>query len=179
MEEIMKPILLVVDVQNDFIDGSLGTSEAVLALPKIINKIKQFDGEVVFTRDTHFANYMDTQEGKNLPVMHCIKDTDGWQIAKEADDFRIRNSCKVFDKPTFGSLECAEYIKSLYDAGKVSEVTLIGFCTDICVISNALLLKAAMPELKLSVDASCCAGVTPAKHDAALEIMRSCQIQVV
>ncbi|MDO5332192.1 MAG: isochorismatase family cysteine hydrolase [Bacillota bacterium] len=175
----MNSLLLVVDVQNDFIDGSLGSKEAISTLPNIIKKVKNFNGDVVFTRDTHDENYMSSQEGKNLPVVHCVKNTNGWQLADELEAFRKDNNCKVFDKPTFGSVECAEYIKELFDNKKVDEVTLIGYCTDICVVSNALIIKAMMPELKLKVDSKCCAGVTPQKHNSALETMASCQIEIV
>ena len=172
----MKSILLVIDVQNDFIDGALGSKEAVASLPNVIEKIEKFDGQVIFTRDAHEDDYLNTQEGKYLPVKHCIINTDGWQIAKKADEYRIKNNCMVFDKSAFGSIECAEYIKKQFESGEVDKVTLIGYCTDICVVSNALILKATCPELELHVDSSCCAGVTPEKHKAALETMASCQI---
>lgn len=172
----MKSVLLVIDVQNDFIDGALGSKEAAASLPNVIEKIEKFNGQVIFTRDTHEENYLSTQEGKNLPVKHCIKNTDGWQIVKKADEYRIKNNCMVFDKVTFGSTECAEYIKKQFESGEIDKVTLIGYCTDICVVSNALILKATCPELELHVDSSCCAGVTPEKHKAALETMASCQI---
>ena len=175
----MNSVLLVIDAQNDFIDGSLGSKEAVLALPNIIKKVKGFDGQVIFTRDTHGENYLETSEGKHLPVVHCIKDTAGWQLAKELDEFRIKTNSVVFDKPTFGFIECAKYLKGLYEEGKLDEVTLVGYCTDICVISNALLLKAVLPELPLKIDPSCCAGVTPEKHNAALITMASCQVEVL
>ncbi len=170
--------LLVIDVQNDFVDGSLGTAEAAAMLPNLLKKVKDFDGEVWMTKDTHPENYLETQEGRNLPVKHCIKGTAGWELAPELDQICQEKNCPVYEKPTFGSVEVTEKLKALHDAGDVESVELIGLCTDICVISNALLIKAMMPELSVSVDPSCCAGVTPEKHDAALEVMRSCQIAV-
>ena len=172
----MNHVLIVVDMQNDFIDGSLGTKEAVAILPNVIEKVKSFDGCVLFTRDTHFDNYMETQEGKNLPVLHCIKDTFGWEIQKDLDNLRTTD---VFDKPTFGSTELGAYVKAMDAREKIYSITLVGLCTDICVISNALLLKANLPETPILVDASCCAGVTVQSHRNALEAMKMCQIQVV
>lgn len=165
--------LVVVDMQKDFIDGALGTAEAVKIVPAVKEYIENFEGSVIFTRDTHYDNYMDTQEGKNLPVPHCIKGTAGWQIADELTP--LAEGKKIFDKPTFGSTELADYLVS---QGDVESVTLIGLCTDICVISNAFLIKASLPEVKVSVVASCCAGVTPESHANALEAMRMCQIDV-
>jgi nicotinamidase-related amidase len=170
-----KKILIVVDMQNDFIDGALGTKEAVVIVPAVIDKIKSYPQENVYaTRDTHPENYLETQEGKYLPVPHCIKGTEGWEIRKEIADLIL--SEHVFDKPTFGSVKLAEEMSRLAETGPI-EIELIGLCTDICVVSNALLLKAYLPEVKISVDPKCCAGVTPEKHEAALETMRSCQIQ--
>ena len=165
--------LVVIDMQKDFIDGALGTTDAVKILPNVAEYIKNFDGEVIFTRDTHTEDYMNTQEGKNLPVPHCIKETDGWQIAKELKP--LAEGKKVFDKPTFGSVELAEFLASQEDA---ESVTLIGLCTDICVISNAMLIKANLPEVKISVVESCCAGVTPESHANALGAMKMCQIEI-
>ncbi len=173
----MKNILVVVDMQKDFIDGALGTKEAEAIVDNVARTIKGFDGEIVFTRDTHYDNYMDTQEGKNLPVPHCIKGTDGWQIDKKlAAIIDADSGIKIFDKPTFGSVELAEYLKR---SGDIEKVTLIGLCTDICVISNALLIKAYLPETEVSVIESCCAGVTPESHRNALEAMKMCQIKIV
>lgn len=166
--------LIVVDMQKDFIDGSLGTKEAVAIVPNVVEKINNFDGEIIFTRDTHQENYMDTQEGKNLPVMHCIENTEGWEIAKELKELPAYEKAEIINKPTFGSMDLALY---LLGKGDAESVELIGLCTDICVISNALLVKAAMPEVPVSVDASCCAGVTPESHDNALAAMRMCQIK--
>jgi nicotinamidase-related amidase len=173
----MKKILIVIDMQNDFIDAALGTSEAVKIIEAVKEKIRSYPAEnVIATMDTHGENYMETQEGKYLPVPHCIKGSDGWQIRPEIAE--LLAGAKIYEKPTFGSIAMAADLKEI--AGKEEiELELIGLCTDICVVSNALLLKAMMPEVKISVDASCCAGVTVEKHLAALETMRSCQIQVV
>lgn len=170
-----KQVLVVVDMQKDFIDGALGTAEAVAILPKVEEKISSFDGEVVYTRDTHFDNYMESQEGKNLPVPHCIKDTEGWQIHSDLQKF-ITPDTKVFDKYTFGSVELGKYLAEKND---ISGITLIGLCTDICVISNAMIIKANLPEVPITVDSACCAGVTPESHENALEAMKMCQIQIV
>ena len=166
--------LIVVDMQNDFIDGALGTKEAVAIVGKVKQKIAEYrknGSPVIFTRDTHGENYMQTQEGKNLPVPHCIKGTKGWEISSLLDV----GASLVIDKPTFGSKELAEYLAGLEG---VEELELIGLCTDICVISNAMLIKAFMPEIKVSVDSACCAGVTPESHTNALESMKMCQIDV-
>lgn len=169
----MKKILVVVDMQNDFIDGSLGTKEAVEITDKVTEKIKAFDGEVVFTLDTHSSIYLLTQEGKNLPVEHCVKGTEGWELNEKIKD--LATDCKIFEKPTFGSVELANFIAD----GGYKEVEIIGLCTDICVISNALLIKAYLPEVKITVDSSCCAGVTPESHDNALSAMKMCQINII
>lgn len=169
----MKQILIVVDMQKDFIDGSLGTPEAVAILPKVAEKMRSFEGEIIFTRDTHEVDYMDTLEGKNLPVPHCIRDTDGWQIASELTAIR---SGEVIDKPTFGSVKLAKQLAELHDADPIEKITLVGLCTDICVLSNALLIKAHLPEVEITVDAACCAGVTPESHQNALSAMKMCQI---
>ena len=172
----MRKILVVIDMQNDFIDAALGTPEAVGIVEAVKNKIASWAPENVFaTMDTHGENYLQTQEGANLPVEHCIKGTDGWKI--RPDIAELLADARIYEKPTFGSLELAQDLKELAQAEEI-ELELIGLCTDICVVSNALLLKAFMPEVKISVDASCCAGVTPEKHLAALETMRSCQIHV-
>ncbi len=171
----MKKILVVVDLQNDFIDGALGTAEAVAIVPKVAEKIKNFDGTVLYTRDTHEENYMETQEGKNLPVPHCIRGTDGWQVRTELQ----QADAVVVDKPTFGSRELAEKLVEMNAEEAIESITLIGLCTDICVISNAFVIKAFLPEMPIIVDAACCAGVTPESHERALEAMKVCQIQVV
>ena len=173
----MRKILIVIDMQNDFIDGALGTAEAVGIVEAVKEKIRSYPAaDVIATMDTHFDNYMQTQEGKYLPVPHCIRETAGWEIRPEIAD--LLKEAKIYEKPTFGSIQLAEDLKAAAEKEEI-ELELIGLCTDICVVSNALLLKAQMPEVKISVDASCCAGVTPAKHEAALETMRSCQIQVI
>ncbi len=171
----MRKVLIVVDMQKDFIDGALGTKEAAAIVDNVAETIKTFDGEVIFTRDTHHENYMETQEGKNLPVPHCIEGTDGWQIDKKLQVLRT-GPMKIFDKPTFGSVALAEYLKA---DEEIESVTLVGLCTDICVISNALLIKANMPETQIRVIEKCCAGVTPQSHANALEAMKMCQIQIV
>lgn len=175
----MKKILVVIDMQNDFIDGALGTPEAVAIVENVKAKILSYPKENVFaTRDTHHQYYMDTQEGRNLPVPHCIRGTDGWQIRPEIAELIF--SDHVVDKPTFGSTQLAKLMEILERREEDGiEIELVGLCTDICVVSNALLLKASMPETPISCDASCCAGVTPAKHEAALETMRSCQIRII
>ena len=172
----MRKILIVIDMQNDFIDAALGTKEAVAIVDAVKEKIMSYPAaDVIATMDTHGENYMETQEGQNLPVMHCIKGTDGWQI--RPDIAELLKEATIYEKPTFGSVKLAEDLKALAEKEEI-ELELIGLCTDICVVSNALLLKAAMPEVRISVDSSCCAGVTPEKHLAALETMRSCQIYV-
>lgn len=168
-------VLVVVDMQNDFIDGALGTKEAVAIVPSVKKKIQEFDGRVLFTRDTHFENYMETQEGKNLPVPHCIKGTDGWQICRELDVLRSEDA---IDKVTFGSENLGILLKEMNEKESIDSITLIGLCTDICVISNAMLIKAFLPETPLIVDAACCAGVTPQSHKNALSAMKVCQIKV-
>lgn len=170
----MQNILIVVDMQNDFIDGSLGSKEAVNIVPFVKEKIEKFDGMVIFTRDTHNENYLETQEGKNLPVKHCIKDTYGWQICDS-----LKKYCEdVIDKPTFGSETLGAVLKGLDKECDIKSITLVGLCTDICVISNAMLIKAFLPEVEIIVDASCCAGVTPESHKIALEAMKMCQIKI-
>lgn len=169
--------LIVIDMQKDFVTGSLGTKEAEAIVPNVVKKAADFEGIVIFTKDTHFENYLDTQEGKLLPVKHCIKDTDGWQLVPELKAVAEEKKCAVFEKNTFGSTDLAQFLLKKYEEKEVESVELIGLCTDICVVSNALLLKAYMPELLIAVDASCCAGVTVDKHTAALQVMESCQIK--
>ena len=172
----MRKILIVIDMQNDFIDAALGTKEAVSIVEAVKEKIRSYPAEdVIATMDTHDENYMQTQEGRNLPVMHCIRGTEGWKI--RPDIAELLTGAKIYEKPTFGSTALAADLKELSEKEEI-ELELVGLCTDICVVSNALLLKASMPEVKISVDAACCAGVTPQKHLAALETMRSCQIDV-
>ena len=166
----MKKTLIVIDMQNDFIDGSLGTAEAVAIVDNVKKKIEEYKAngdEIIFTRDTHQENYMETNEGKHLPVIHCIEGTSGWEIRDVLDT----EGCEIINKPSFGFTGWKDY--------SFEEVELVGLCTDICVVSNALIIKALFPEIKVSVDSSCCAGVTPDSHDAALTTMKMCQIEVI
>lgn len=170
-------ILVVVDMQNDFIDGALGTPEAVAIVPKVMVKMMNFDGLVLATRDTHGEDYLERQEGKKLPVVHCIKGTHGWEIKDEIQQLLIS---QPIDKQTFGSEALGNVLKDLNnDVEPIDSITLVGLCTDICVISNAMLLKAFLPEVPIMVDASCCAGVTPESHERALEAMKACQIEII
>lgn len=171
----MQKILVTIDMQNDFIDGALGTKEAEAIVPAVEEKIKKFEGRVFFTRDTHEPNYMETQEGRNLPVPHCIKATKGWELRNE-----IMALCreKPIDKVTFGSIELGRRLLEEHQKNPIESVTFIGLCTDICVISNVMIAKAFLPEVKIIVDASCCAGVTPQSHKNALEAMKMCQVFV-
>lgn len=174
----MKKILVVVDIQNDFVDGALGTREAVTIIDNAVQKIKNFDGDIFVTLDTHYENYMQTLEGQKLPVPHCIKNTNGWLLnPKIADALKNRNY-KTVEKLTFGSTELPQLIKETIGDNQ-AEITLIGLCTDICVVSNALLLKANFTDAEIYVDSSCCAGVTPETHNAALEVMKCCQINII
>ncbi|MBQ7357313.1 MAG: cysteine hydrolase [Clostridia bacterium] len=166
-------ILVVVDMQNDFIDGALGTPEAVAIVPYVKGLIESFDGKVIFTRDTHTENYMDTQEGKNLPVPHCIKGTHGWEIRAELDALRKTDA---IDKITFGSSQLPDVLAKEAD---IESITFAGLCTDICVISNAMIVKAYFPEIPVIVDARACAGVTPESHKTALDAMKMCQIKII
>ena len=171
----MQHYLIVVDMQNDFIDGALGTKEAVAIVPAVEKKIREFNGTVLFTRDTHTEAYLQTQEGRNLPVPHCIRGTEGWQIRAELDALR---KTEAIDKVTFGSSALAELLRKENERDPIGSVTLIGLCTDICVISNAMTIKAFLPETELIVDAACCAGVTPESHLRALEAMKVCQVRI-
>lgn len=172
----MQDILIVVDMQNDFIDGALGTKEAVLIVPNVLKKIEEFDGKVLFTRDTHYENYLETQEGKNLPVKHCIKDTEGWQIRKELDALR---KTPPIDKETFGSSKLGSTLMEINDEEKIGSITFVGLCTDICVISNVMIAKAFLPEVPIFVDSNCCAGVSVESHENALKAMEVCQVKVL
>ena len=177
----MKRILIVVDMQKDFVDGALGTPEAVAILDKVTAKIKAYaadpDGAILVTYDTHTESYMDTSEGKHLPVPHCIKGTAGWELHPTVTAALEGVAYTPVEKPTFGSVTLPVLVKEVV-AGEDFEVELIGLCTDICVVSNTLLLKANFPEIPISVDAACCAGVTPETHKAALVTMEMCQIEV-
>ncbi|MGI6014049.1 MAG: cysteine hydrolase family protein [Oscillospiraceae bacterium] len=172
----MQDILIVVDMQNDFIDGALGTKEAEAIVPKVVQKIRNFSGRVLFTRDTHGEQYLTTQEGRNLPVAHCIRNTFGWQIHPALEALRKETP---IDKETFGSVGLGSVLRAANHENPIRRITLVGLCTDICVISNAMLLQAFLPETEIVVDAACCAGVTPESHKTALEAMKACQIRVV
>jgi nicotinamidase-related amidase len=166
----MKKTLIVVDMQNDFVDMALGTAEAVQIVPKVKQKIEEYrkNGyEIIYTRDTHFEDYLNTAEGKKLPVKHCIKGTKGWEIV---DGLYIAG-CKIIDKPNFGWPH--------WDRETLEDVEIIGLCTDICVVSNALIIKAAFPDAFVKVDSACCAGVTVESHNAALKTMAMCQIDIM
>lgn len=171
-----KKLLVVIDMQNDFITGPLGNEECRKIVPNVVNKtesvLKNNAADIAYTLDTHKTNYLETQEGKNLPVIHCIENTHGWMLIPELQEIQAEKS---FCKPTFGSIELAEWIKE----NEYTEVELVGVCTDICVISNAFVIKALNPEVKIIVDAACCAGLTPEKHKAALDVMQSCQVNVI
>ena len=164
--------LIVVDMQNDFTTGALGSSHAAGIIPKVLEKVKSFEGKVIFTRDTHGTDYMDSQEGRKLPVVHCVKGTNGWEICDALKPY----AKTVVDKITFGSMELPMILTSYGEP--VEEITLCGLCTDICVISNAMILKAAFPEVKITVDANCCAGVTMESHRTALNAMSAVQIDI-
>ena len=204
-----KKILIVIDMQKDFIDGSLGTPEAQAIVENVVGLIDGFDGEVLYTLDTHFENYMDTLEGKKLPVMHCIRGTEGWQAEPRVLAALKRKNAKCFEKPTFGSYELVDYVYGAVYGGAVAvdesagetggknggavstdrltggkpesaaEITLAGLCTDICVASNAILLRAKLPDTVIRVKADCCAGVTPASHQAALTTLAMCQMDII
>ncbi len=166
---------MVVDMQKDFVDGSLGTEEARAIVPRVLAKMKDFEGPVLFTQDTHGEDYLETQEGRNLPVRHCIRGTEGWEIVAEVA--RARQG-QVIQKDTFGARDLPGVLLDMDQDDPIRSITLIGLCTDICVISNAMLIKAFLPEVEIRVDASCCAGVTPQSHRTALEAMKICQVKV-
>ena len=172
----MQDVLVVVDMQNDFINGALGTKEAEEIVPKVAQKIRDFSGRVLFTRDTHGEQYLITREGHNLPIAHCVRNTPGWQIHPILEELRKETP---IDKETFGSVGLGSILRAANHENPIQSITLIGVCTDICVISNAMLLQAFLPETEIIVDASCCAGVTPERHKVALDAMKACQIRVV
>lgn len=174
----MSKFLIVVDMQNDFVDGALGTPEAEAIVDDVANYARNFDGTVVFTYDTHHENYLSTQEGKKLPVPHCIKGTDGWALNPKLDNVRRSLAAEIFEKPTFGSTALAAWLVDQNEKSTIESIELCGLCTDICVVSNALLIKASLPEVAIKVQAHLCAGVTPAAHEAALSTMGSCQVEV-
>ena len=165
--------LIVVDMQNDFISGSLGSPHAAAIVPNVVNKVKTFSGSVIFTRDTHGADYLSTQEGEKLPVVHCVQDTPGWEICEELKPF-VQT---VIDKPTFGCVDLPRLLSSYGE--EIDQIQLCGLCTDICVISNAMILKAAFPEAKVTADSNCCAGVTLESHQTALDAMKAVQIEIL
>ncbi len=177
----MSRLLIVVDMQNDFIDGALGTAEACSIVSAVTEKIKKYQSEnqpIIFTKDTHFENYMETQEGRNLPVPHCIKGTRGWELCDSILELINQKNYKIYEKITFGSSQYAQDLgHGLYDQAEAIE--LVGLCTDICVISNAMLTKTFLPEVPVKVDSHCCAGVTPASHENALNAMKMCQIEIL
>jgi nicotinamidase-related amidase len=170
--------LIVVDMQNDFVDGSLGTPEAQRIVDHVVEKIMHFEGRVLFTQDTHESDYLETQEGVRLPVEHCIRGTKGWELVPAIEALLMPES-QVIEKPTFGSSELVGLLERLNEEEPIRSITLAGLCTDICVISNALLIKAYFPEIPIAVDATCCAGVTVESHQRALDAMRVCQIDIV
>lgn len=176
MEVKGRHLLVVVDMQNDFITGALGTGEAEAILPLVVQAVRDFKGPVLFTRDTHQAGYLKTQEGRLLPVAHCAEGTEGWQIHQDLEALR---QSPAIDKPAFGSLELGEALRRMDAEEPLSSITFMGLCTDICVISNALIAKAALPETEVRVDAARCAGVTPESHRTALSAMKACQIRVI
>ncbi|MCI8453251.1 MAG: cysteine hydrolase [Lachnospiraceae bacterium] len=172
----MKKILVVIDMQNDFIDGALGTPEAKAIVDRVAEEIGRYPvADIIATRDTHSEHYLETQEGRNLPVVHCVKGTPGWELHPKIAE--ALKGAAILDKPTFGSRELAEKLALLAESDDL-EITMVGLCTDICVVSNALLLKAYLPETPIQVIASCCAGVTPESHQAALKTMQMSQIQI-
>lgn len=168
-------VLVVVDMQNDFINGALGTAEAIGIVDKVAEKIRAHMGPVIYTRDTHHSDYHNTQEGTKLPVAHCIEGSSGWEISKKLP---VPDDALIIDKPTFGSTDLGACLEVMNKKTPIEEIEVIGLCTDICVISNALLIKAFLPEVPIAVDSSCCAGVTPESHANALEAMRMCQIEI-
>lgn len=170
--------LIVVDMQEDFVYGALGSPEAREIVPAVVEMVKGFDGTVLFTKDTHQNNYLDTQEGKFLPVPHCINLTKGWELIEPLELIQQEKQYPVYVKGTFGCTNLAMDLHAEHSKQEIESIELIGVCTDICVVSNALLLKAYLPEVPIIVHTGCCAGVTPQKHEAALETMRSCQITI-
>ncbi|MCL2357958.1 MAG: cysteine hydrolase [Defluviitaleaceae bacterium] len=176
-------VLIVVDMQKDFIDGALGTKEAAAIVPNAVKRVEEFDGEMILvTADTHGEDYLSTPEGKKLPVVHCVKGTDGWQPDTRVAD-AIEKKCgnksgsRTFEKPVFGSTELVEYLKAR--ESEISEIELFGLCTDICVVSNAIMLKNFLPGTEITVNEKCCAGVTPQSHTEAINTMKMCQINVI
>ena len=174
----MSKYLVVVDMQNDFIDGALGTPEAQAIVPKVIEKIKNFKGAVVYTRDTHDEDYLETLEGQKLPVEHCIELTEGWQLQKDIQELQVGSRGLIFNKQTFGSTQLVGCLQGIDRMVPLEGIEVVGLCTDICVMANAVLLRTAMPNTPITVIASCCAGSTPEAHKTALEAMKSLQIDI-
>lgn len=172
----MQDLLIVVDMQKDFVDGALGTPEAQAIVDRMVEKIRAFEGPILFTQDTHGPDYLETQEGKRLPVAHCIKGTPGWEIIPQLASL---GSWPVLEKNTFGSKAMIQVLEAMNEEETIRSITLAGLCTDICVISNALLIKAFLPEVEIRVDAACSAGVSPQSHQTALDAMRACQITIL
>lgn len=169
-------VLIIVDVQNDFVTGALGSEDAAAVTDAIIERAARFEGTVMLTQDTHEEDYLGTQEGRRLPVEHCLRGSWGWQLVDGLQKLAESRNWKTYEKPTFGSVELARDLAARHEQRPFASVELIGFCTDICVVSNALLIKAFLPDVPVKVDAALCAGVTPASHAAALSTMASCQI---
>lgn len=172
-------LLVVVDMQNDFVTGVLGTEQAVTITDAVCQIAKDYEGEVVYTKDTHTAQYLETQEGKNLPVVHCQTGTKGWELIDGLKELQSAHNAKVFEKPCFGSISLGEYVKELTENQGLTQVDLVGVCTDICVISNAMVIKAFAPEVVINVYEDATAGVTTASHQTALEAMKMCQINII
>ncbi len=175
----MNDILIVVDMQKDFVNGSLGTKEAEAIVPRVVERIRSHQGRIIVTKDTHDTNYLSTQEGHHLPVSHCITGTEGWELVPEVADALKARGADVIEKPSFGSLELAEAIAACQAEKPITSITFVGLCTDICVLSNALIAKARLPEVPIYVDAAACAGVTPESHQRALDAMAVCQVVIV
>ena len=171
----MQKLLIVIDMQNDFIDGTLGSPEAQGIVPHVLQRVSTFAGTVLFTQDTHAANYLETQEGKNLPVPHCIRGSKGWELQSELE--KMRKTSPLL-KTTFGSKDLGPLLLRLNEEDPIEEITFLGLCTDICVISNVLIAKAFLPEVPIRVDARGCAGITPKSHAEALSVMKQNQIQI-
>lgn len=174
----MKKYLVVIDMQKDFVSGVLGTKEAMSIVPNVVEKVKNFDGTIIFTKDTHGEDYLFTQEGRKLPVVHCVAQTDGWNLVDELEELCKEHSYRIYEKGTFGCARLAEDLKAEQEKEAIDSIELIGVCTDICVISNAMLIKAFLPEVEIKVDSTCCAGVTIESHKTALESMKACQIEI-
>lgn len=175
---MMNKLLVVIDMQNDFINGALGTAEATRIVDNVVDKIKTFDGDVVYTKDSHTADYLKTHEGRKLPVQHCLKGTDGWRLHPDIEKLFLDKQCRGFEKFGFGSKELPLWIEKNYPDG-LDEIVLVGLCTDACIITNAMTLKTFFPETEITVDASCCAGISPEGHNTALCSMKTCQINVI